>query len=275
MPFKTRKITREELDLSESSEGEAETCSLSSLSGDDEEDIKVSTKIRESSGTKSGKGVTQSRQKKKEKYKRIKADEVIIPKENVSHMLVCGRTMWGKSYLIDKVVRQNKRNFNDIFLITGSGQFCDDYKFIPKENRYSVSKTIPVLKKLKKVLMEAKENKINYTILVIFDDILGGFDKKTMNYLDKTIATCRHYNLYMLFSTQKVEKYISTTVRGNVGHIFMGRVGMGPARNIFDLQEEIDNKYEYEHLYKKHINKRHSFIHFNNTTDKDNLVLIE
>jgi hypothetical protein len=234
---------------------------------------KIHTKTQESSDSE---GDTQEGYSEKSKYKRIKAADIKLDKDETNHILVAARNQWGKTTLIKALLKTNKKKWNDVFCFTGSGSYCDDYKFLPKTNIFTPRKIIPVLKKLKQVLIEAKEAKQKYRILVIMDDILGVIDRKTMDFLDITIATCRHYGLTFIFSVQKIEKHISTTIRSNCGHLICGRVGMGSVKStIFDLQEEIEDVYTFMTMYRRHMKHKYSFIWINNVLDHDNLVYID
>lgn len=153
-------------------------------------------------------------------------------------LLICGKTLSGKSYLFLNIFKNfMQNNYSDIFVIcpVGHSYQYQDFKKNIKTNLYILEcnnyKTIiKALKYIKtqrlKNFVDIKNNKKiwNKNFFILFDDILNEKLAKEPGFTE-IFTNFRHFNISVCFIGQYTFKFIKFEQKAQLDYIFMLKNG--------------------------------------------------
>lgn len=187
-------------------------------------------------------------------------------------MIIVSKRNSGKSYLTKhllKMFMNEKKLFDYVVLSSSTASMTDDFDCLPKkaiQDDFSTSKINKILEHQKK----SKESKTPKQCLVILDDTIGAkIDTEFRTNLDLLFSRGRHYNTSILFISQYIKNYISTTIRNNIDYLIFSVNNYNVLKVIYDLVVFDGNIKEFIKFVNEYT-KNYTFLIYNNLNYSEN-----
>lgn len=153
-------------------------------------------------------------------------------------MIVVSKRNSGKSYLCKHLLKtfmHDTKLFDYIVLFSTTANLTKDFECLPKK---AVQEEFSTLK-LNKILDHQKKYKDSNNpkqCLIILDDTIGcKLDSDFKQNLDLLFSRGRHYNISIMFISQYIKNYISTTIRNNIDYLLFSVNNYNVIKIIYDL----------------------------------------
>ena len=136
-------------------------------------------------------------------------------------MVVVSKRNSGKSYLTKHLLNMfmiENKLFDYIVLFSSTAHLTKDFECLPKkaiQDDFSTTKINKILEHQKK----SKDSNNPKQCPIILDDTIGTkIDISFKTNLDLLFSRGRHYNISIIFISQYIKNYISTTIRNNIDY---------------------------------------------------------
>ena len=127
--------------------------------------------------------------------------------------------------------------------------------------------------KINKILEHQKKSKDSNNpkqCLIILDDTIGQkLDISFKTNLDLLFSRGRHYNISIIFISQYIKNYISTTIRNNIDYLLFSVNNYNVIKIIYDLVVYNGNIKEFIKFVNEKT-KNYTFLIYNNLNYSDN-----
>ena len=187
-------------------------------------------------------------------------------------MIVVSKRNSGKSYLtkhLSKTFMIDNKLFDYIVLFSSTAHLSKDFDCLPKkaiQEEFSTAKVNKILD-FQKVSKESKNPK---QCLIILDDTIGAkIDPSFKTNLDILFSRGRHYNISIIFISQYIKNYISTTIRNNIDYLLFSINNYNVIKIIYDLVVYEGNIKEFIKFVGEKT-KNYTFIIYNNLNYSEN-----
>lgn len=191
----------------------------------------------------------------------ISRDEVAnilsLDKELIGHMIIISRTNTGKTFLLERLISSwvEEGKVDELYIMSDSILYNDDYRkvlvptMIKKKKMYYLNKWdagafTSVIERAKKFPKDKRPKAI-----FVLDDIVPSMSHKDLEIVSKNITTCRHYNIFLIISSQKANGTITPTIRNNVRYVLFSKVNedqMKVLSECCNLEKDILKKFVKE-----------------------------
>jgi hypothetical protein len=187
-------------------------------------------------------------------------------------MIVVSKRNSGKSYLTKHLLKTfmiDNKLFDYIVLFSSTAHLSKDFDCLPKKSiqeEFSTAKVNKILD-FQKVSKESKNPK---QCLIILDDTIGAkIDPSFKTNLDILFSRGRHYNISIIFISQYIKNYISTTIRNNIDYLLFSINNYNVIKIIYDLVVYEGNIKEFIKFVGEKT-KNYTFIIYNNLNYSEN-----
>ena len=121
-----------------------------------------------------------------------------------------------------------------------------------------------------RISKKSKDTKNPKQCLIILDDSIGmKLDISFKTNLDLLFSRGRHYNISIIFISQYIKNYISTTIRNNIDYLLFSVNNYNVIKIIYDLVVYDGNIKEFIKFVNKKT-KNYTFLIYNNLNYSDN-----
>ena len=187
-------------------------------------------------------------------------------------MIVVSKRNSGKSYLVKhllKLFMVDNKLFNYIVLFSSTANLSHDFDCLPKkaiQEDFSSAKVNKILDFQK----ASKESKNPKQCLIILDDTIGAkLDPSFKTNLDLLFSRGRHFNISIIFISQYIKNYISTTIRNNIDYLLFSINNYNVIKIIYDLVVYSGNIKEFIKFVGDKT-KNYTFLIYNNLNYSEN-----
>ena len=187
-------------------------------------------------------------------------------------MVVVSKRNSGKSYLTKHLLNMfmiENKLFDYIVLFSSTAHLTKDFECLPKkaiQDDFSTTKINKILEHQKK----SKDSKNPKQCLIILDDTIGQkLDISFKTNLDLLFSRGRHYNISIIFISQYIKNYISTTIRNNIDYLLFSVNNYNVIKIIYDLVVYDGNIKEFIKFVNEKT-KNYTFLIYNNLNYSDN-----
>ena len=187
-------------------------------------------------------------------------------------MIVVSKRNSGKSYLVKhllKLFMVDNKLFNYIVLFSSTANLSHDFDCLPKKSiqeDFSSAKVNKILDFQK----ASKDSKNPKQCLIILDDTIGAkLDPSFKSNLDLLFSRGRHFNTSIIFISQYIKNYISTTIRNNIDYLLFSINNYNVIKIIYDLVVYSGNIKEFIKFVGEKT-KNYTFLIYNNLNYSDN-----
>ena len=187
-------------------------------------------------------------------------------------MIVVSKRNSGKSYLVKhllKLFMVDNKLFNYIVLFSSTAHLSKDFDCLPKKSvqeDFSSAKVNKILDFQK----QYKESKNPKQCLIILDDTIGAkLDPSFKTNLDLLFSRGRHFNISIIFISQYIKNYISTTIRNNIDYLLFSINNYNVIKIIYDLVVYSGNIKEFIKFVGDKT-KNYTFLIYNNLNYSEN-----
>jgi hypothetical protein len=159
--------------------------------------------------------------------------------------------------------------FDYIVLFSSTANLTKDFECLPKkaiQENFSSEKVNKILEHQKKSKNSANPKQC----CIILDDTIGAkldIDFKTN--LDLLFSRGRHYNISIIFLSQYIKNYISTTIRNNIDYLLFSINNYNVIKIIYDLVV-FDGSIKDFIKFVNEKTKNFTFLIYNNLNYSDN-----
>jgi hypothetical protein len=189
------------------------------------------------------------------------------------HILISSLTGGGKTSIAKEIINNNRKQFNNILVITGST--TDDYNGIIDRNWIVNVNNLKKIQKIIEVQHHIKKKGGNMSMLIIFDDCIGSvnlYSGKFGEMITRLFSNGRHSNISLMIITQLITK-VPPLVRENCSYIIVGKSSKKSIETIFQYQTEYDTMDELYSAYKAHTSKPFHFIMIQNVNCNEEQIM--
>ena len=187
-------------------------------------------------------------------------------------MIVVSKRNSGKSYLVKhllKLFMVDNKLFNYIVLFSSTAHLSKDFDCLPKkaiQEDFSSAKVNKILDFQK----ASKDSKNPKQCLIILDDTIGAkLDPSFKTNLDLLFSRGRHFNISIIFISQYIKNYISTTIRNNIDYLLFSINNYNVIKIIYDLVVYSGNIKEFIKFVGDKT-KNYTFLIYNNLNYSEN-----
>ena len=187
-------------------------------------------------------------------------------------MVVVSKRNSGKSYLTKHLLNMfmiENKLFDYIVLFSSTAHLTKDFECLPKkaiQDDFSTTKINKILEHQKK----SKDSNNPKQCLIILDDTIGQkLDISFKTNLDLLFSRGRHYNISIIFISQYIKNYISTTIRNNIDYLLFSVNNYNVIKIIYDLVVYNGNIKEFIKFVNEKT-KNYTFLIYNNLNYSDN-----
>jgi len=187
-------------------------------------------------------------------------------------MVVVSKRNSGKSYLTKHLLKMfmvENKLFDYIVLFSSTAHLSKDFECLPKKSiqeEFSTTKINRILEYQKK----SKDTKNPKQCLIILDDTIGcKLDITFKTNLDLLFSRGRHYNISIIFISQYIKNYISTTIRNNIDYLLFSVNNYNVIKIIYDLVV-YDGSIKDFIKFVNEKTKNYTFLIYNNLNYSDN-----
>ena len=187
-------------------------------------------------------------------------------------MIVVSKRNSGKSYLTKhllKLFMVDNKLFNYIVLFSSTAHLSKDFDCLPKkaiQEDFSSAKVNKILDFQK----ASKDSKNPKQCLIILDDTIGAkLDPSFKSNLDLLFSRGRHFNISIIFISQYIKNYISTTIRNNIDYLLFSINNYNVIKIIYDLVVYSGNIKEFIKFVGDKT-KNYTFLIYNNLNYSEN-----
>ena len=187
-------------------------------------------------------------------------------------MIVVSKRNSGKSYLVKhllKLFMVDNKLFNYIVLFSSTANLSHDFECLPKKSvqeDFSSAKVNKILDFQK----ASKDSKNPKQCLIILDDTIGAkLDPSFKSNLDLLFSRGRHFNISIIFISQYIKNYISTTIRNNIDYLLFSINNYNVIKIIYDLVVYSGNIKEFIKFVSDKT-KNYTFLIYNNLNYSEN-----
>ena len=187
-------------------------------------------------------------------------------------MVVVSKRNSGKSYLTKHLLNMfmiENKLFDYIVLFSSTAHLTKDFECLPKkaiQDDFSTTKINKILEHQKK----SKDSNNPKQCLIILDDTIGQkLDISFKTNLDLLFSRGRHYNISIIFISQYIKNYISTTIRNNNDYLLFSVNNYNVIKIIYDLVVYDGNIKEFIKFVNEKT-KNYTFLIYNNLNYSDN-----
>ena len=187
-------------------------------------------------------------------------------------MIVVSKRNSGKSYLVKhllKLFMVDNKLFNYIVLFSSTAHLSKDFECLPKkaiQEDFSSAKVNKILDFQK----ASKDSKNPKQCLIILDDTIGAkLDPSFKTNLDLLFSRGRHFNISIIFISQYIKNYISTTIRNNIDYLLFSINNYNVIKIIYDLVVYSGNIKEFIKFVGDKT-KNYTFLIYNNLNYSEN-----
>jgi len=187
-------------------------------------------------------------------------------------MVVVSKRNSGKSYLTKHLLNMfmiENKLFDYIVLFSSTAHLTKDFECLPKkaiQDDFSTTKINKILEHQKK----SKDSNNPKQCLIILDDTIGQkLDISFKTNLDLLFSRGRHYNISIIFISQYIKNYISTTIRNNIDYLLFSVNNYNVIKIIYDLVVYNGNIKEFIKFVNEKT-KNFTFLIYNNLNYSDN-----
>ena len=187
-------------------------------------------------------------------------------------MVVCSKRNSGKSYLTKHLLKMfmvDNKLFDYIVLFSSTAHLSNDFECLPKksiQDEFSTTKINKILEYQRK----SKDTKNPKQCLIILDDTIGAkIDASFKTNLDLLFSRGRHYNISIIFISQYIKNYISTTIRNNIDYLLFSVNNYNVIKIIYDLVV-YDGSIKDFIKFVNEKTKNYTFLIYNNLNYSDN-----
>ena len=187
-------------------------------------------------------------------------------------MIVVSKRNSGKSYLTKhllKLFMVDNKLFNYIVLFSSTANLSHDFDCLPKkaiQEDFSSAKVNKILDFQK----ASKDSKNPKQCLIILDDTIGAkLDPSFKSNLDLLFSRGRHFNISIIFISQYIKNYISTTIRNNIDYLLFSINNYNVIKIIYDLVVYSGNIKEFIKFVGDKT-KNYTFLIYNNLNYSEN-----
>ena len=187
-------------------------------------------------------------------------------------MVIVSKRNSGKSYLTKHLLQMfmiNNTLFDYIVLFSSTANLTKDFECLPKkaiQDDFSTAKVNKILEHQKK----SKDSKNPKQCLIILDDTIGQkLDISFKTNLDLLFSRGRHYNISIIFISQYIKNYISTTIRNNIDYLLFSVNNYNVIKIIYDLVV-YDGSIKDFIKFVNEKTKNYTFLIYNNLNYSDN-----
>ena len=187
-------------------------------------------------------------------------------------MVVVSKRNSGKSYLTKHLLNMfmiENKLFDYIVLFSSTAHLTKDFECLPKkaiQDDFSTTKINKILEHQKK----SKDSNNPKQCLIILDDTIGQkLDISFKTNLDLLFSRGRHYNISIIFISQYIKNYISTTIRNNIDYLLFSVNNYNVIKIIYDLVVYDGNIKEFIKFVNEKT-KNYTFLIYNNLNYSDN-----
>jgi len=153
-------------------------------------------------------------------------------------MIVVSKRNSGKSYLTKHLLKMfmvDNKLFDYIVLFSSTANLTKDFDCLPQkaiQENFSSEKVNKIIEHQKK----SKESSNPKQCCIILDDTIGSkIDAEFKTNLDLLFSRGRHYNISIIFLSQYIKNYISTTIRNNIDYLLFSINNYNVIKIIYDL----------------------------------------
>ena len=187
-------------------------------------------------------------------------------------MVVVSKRNSGKSYLTKHLLNMfmiENKLFDYIVLFSSTAHLTKDFECLPKkaiQDDFSTTKINKILEHQKK----SKDSNNPKQCLIILDDTIGTkIDISFKTNLDLLFSRGRHYNISIIFISQYIKNYISTTIRNNIDYLLFSVNNYNVIKIIYDLVV-YDGSIKDFIKFVNEKTKNYTFLIYNNLNYSDN-----
>ena len=187
-------------------------------------------------------------------------------------MVVVSKRNSGKSYLTKHLLNMfmiENKLFDYIVLFSSTAHLTKDFECLPKkaiQDDFSTTKINKILEHQKK----SKDSNNPKQCLIILDDTIGQkLDISFKTNLDLLFSRGRHYNISIIFISQYIKNYISTTIRNNIDYLLFSVNNYNVIKIIYDLVV-YDGSIKDFIKFVNEKTKNYTFLIYNNLNYSDN-----
>ena len=188
-------------------------------------------------------------------------------------MVVVSKRNSGKSYLTKHLLNMfmiENKLFDYIVLFSSTAHLTKDFECLPKkaiQDDFSTTKINKILEHQKK----SKDSNNPKQCLIILDDTIGQkLDISFKTNLDLLFSRGRHYNISIIFISQYIKNYISTTIRNNIDYLLFSVNNYNVIKIIYDLVVYDGNIKEFIKFVNEKT-KNYTFLIYNNLNYSDHI----
>jgi hypothetical protein len=167
------------------------------------------------------------------------------------------------------MLMMDNKLFDYIVLFSSTAHLSKDFECLPKKSiqeDFSTTKINKILEYQKK----SKDTNNPKQCLIILDDTIGTkIDISFKTNLDLLFSRGRHYNVSIIFISQYIKNYISTTIRNNIDYLLFSVNNYNVIKIIYDLVVYDGSIKEFIKFVNEKT-KNYTFLIYNNLNYSDN-----
>lgn len=171
-----------------------------------------------------------------------------------ANMLFLAKTGYSKTYTFRELYNTYwKSQVKLTYVICPTAEFSHDYDAIVKSDKYLLTNMNLADAKINEICRLCK-NKCRknqkYPVMLVIDDALGVINFNTPKFCN-LFAISRHINLTIVLMMQNLTKFMTPTLRNNLGYIFVGRISDSNLKCLHELAdwENYNDMKEYLRRY--------------------------
>lgn len=167
------------------------------------------------------------------------ADERLESIQLPANMLFLAKTGYSKTYTFRWMYHKYWRNkFKMTYVICPTAEFSHDYDTVVKDKYMLTDMSLAEGKidEIRKFCENQCRKNRKYATMLIIDDCLGVLQFNSPKFCN-LFAMSRHINLTIVLMMQNLTKFMSPTLRNNLGYIFVGRISDSNLKCLFELAD--------------------------------------